>query len=55
LYETFHHYLLDRPVNLGDQANLILVTGPCRTADTELTPTLGAHGPRHLHVLLPDA
>lgn len=32
-----------------------LVTGPSRTADVEQTIQLGAHGPRHLHVLLVDA
>lgn len=29
-----------------------VVTGPSRTADFEQTLQLGAHGPRHLHVLL---
>ena len=29
-----------------------LITGPSRTADVEQIIQLGAHGPRHLHVLL---
>lgn len=33
---------------------VMLVTGPSRTADIEQTLQLGAHGPRHLHVLLVD-
>jgi len=34
--------------------NVMLVTGPSRSADIEQTLELGAHGPRMLHVLLLD-
>ena len=34
--------------------NVMLVTGPSRTADIEQTLELGAHGPRRLHILLLD-
>jgi len=34
--------------------NVMLVTGPSRSADIEQTLELGAHGPRRLHILLID-
>jgi L-lactate dehydrogenase complex protein LldG len=34
--------------------NVMLVTGPSRSADIEQTLELGAHGPRRLHIVLID-
>lgn len=39
----------------GDAAmprTVAFVTGPSRTSDIELVPTLGAHGPRRLHIVV---
>jgi len=38
----------------GMPRNVMLVTGPSRSADIEQTLELGAHGPRRLHVVLID-
>lgn len=38
----------------GLPRNVMLVTGPSRSADIEQTLELGAHGPRRLHVLMID-
>jgi L-lactate dehydrogenase complex protein LldG len=35
--------------------NVMIVTGPSRSADIEQTLELGAHGPRNLHVVLIEA
>ncbi len=38
----------------GMPRNVMLITGPSRSADVEQTLELGAHGPRSLHVLIID-
>jgi L-lactate dehydrogenase complex protein LldG len=35
-------------------ASAVIITGPSRTADIEMTLTIGVHGPGELHVFLID-
>ena len=37
-----------------DASNAVLVTGPSRTADIEMTLTIGVHGPKEIIVFLVD-
>lgn len=37
-----------------DSSYLVFITGPSRTADIELTVTLGVHGPKNLYVWMID-
>jgi L-lactate dehydrogenase complex protein LldF len=39
---------------VGQSPSTVLVTGPSRTADIEMTLTIGVHGPKELHVFLVD-
>ncbi|MEW5828367.1 MAG: LUD domain-containing protein [Chloroflexota bacterium] len=51
------HENLEKALNLckvEDYASVALVSGPSRTADIEMTLTIGVHGPGELHVFVVD-
>ncbi|RME83505.1 MAG: lactate utilization protein, partial [Caldilineae bacterium] len=37
---------------IAEHSNTVIITGPSRSADIAQTLTLGAHGPRRVHVIL---
>ena len=51
LHMTLGALMAAQPDLLRSAANVVLVTGPSRTADIEMTLTRGVHGPRLVHVV----
>jgi L-lactate dehydrogenase complex protein LldG len=54
LHATYAAFLAAHPRIEDAGSNLVVVTGPSRTADIEMTLTRGVHGPGEVHVVLID-
>lgn len=52
IYKSLSDWARLYPDALEGTANLVIVTGPSRTADIEQHLNLGVHGPKHVHVVL---
>jgi L-lactate dehydrogenase complex protein LldG len=53
-YATLPDFLAAHPDAPERGSNLVLVTGPSRTADIEMTLTRGVHGPGEVHVVITE-
>lgn len=52
IYRGLTDWVAESTFSPAGAANLVLVTGPSRTADIEQQLNLGVHGPRHLNVVM---
>ena len=49
---TLEDFFAERPELATLGSNCVIITGPSRTADIEMTLSRGVHGPREIHVIV---
>ncbi len=54
IYNTFAEAMSSERWPEGMPTNVLLISGPSKTADIELVLTFGVHGPKELIVLIVD-
>jgi L-lactate dehydrogenase complex protein LldG len=52
IHPSLPDFFTAEPTIAEGGSNLVLITGPSRTADIEMTLTRGVHGPGHVHAVL---
>ena len=52
MFPSLPALLVARPDLVAMGSNLVVIAGPSRTADIEMTLTHGVHGPKHVHAIL---
>jgi L-lactate dehydrogenase complex protein LldG len=51
LFQDLYGAMASMKAQQEECSSMVLISGPSRTADIEMTLTIGVHGPRQVHVI----